>query len=286
MSDIFVDNMNAFSLYQPMLLHSGIVFALVLLILVTCVFLFAQYKSDNSIMDIVYGPLFTVAGLTTLILSGNITPLSLLVMSSVGLWSLRLGVRIWRKNHGQPEDPRYAAWRVLWKERGDWYFVIRSYLQINLLQGIIIGFVSAPIILSIAFGQTVTLTFSSYLVWLGVFVFAFGLAYESVADYQLDQFIARKKAGTESATLMQTGLFRYSRRPNYFGETLVWWGLAIMVMPLPYGYLGLISPLLITFIVTKVTGPMLEAIFLKREPEAYQAYIASTSYFIPLPPKK
>ncbi len=85
---------------------------------------------------------------------------------------------------------------------------------------------------------------------------------------------------------MTTGLFRYSRRPNYFGETLIWWGLAIMVLPLPFGYLALISPIVITYIVTCVTGPMLEKIFLARNEAEYRAYMETTSYFIPLPPKR
>jgi steroid 5-alpha reductase family enzyme len=105
-----------------------------------------------------------------------------------------------------------------------------------------------------------------------------------VADYQLDKFIARKKAGTETATIMKRGLFKYSRRPNYFGETLVWWGLAIITLPLPFGWIGLISPILITYIVTKITGPMLEKIFLEKYPEEYGKYIAETAYFIPQKP--
>ena len=84
---------------------------------------------------------------------------------------------------------------------------------------------------------------------------------------------------------MVTGLFRYARRPNYFGETLIWWGLAVIVLPLPFGYLGLISPLLITYIVTMVTGPMLEKIFLEKYPTEYRAYMDRTNYFIPWLPK-
>ena len=119
----------------------------------------------------------------------------------------------------------------------------------------------------------------------GFVVFCFGLAYETIADIQLDQFIAGKQAGTEPATLMTRGLFSLSRRPNYFGETLIWWGLAIMVLPLPFGYLALISPLVITYIVTKITGPMLEKGFLERYPDEYQTYMDTTSYFIPWFPK-
>jgi steroid 5-alpha reductase family enzyme len=272
-------------MYQS-LIDSSIIFSLVLLIVVTGVFLLAQWKSDNSIMDIVYGPIFTVSGLVTIWLTGVYTPLTLLIVSLIGIWSVRLGIRIWRKNHGQPEDARYAAWRTLWRQQGDWYFVLRSYIQINLLQGFIIILVSLPLILSIAYSSVETISTLSWLTWLGLLIYICGLSFESIADYQLDQFIARKKAGTEPATLLKKGLFRYSRRPNYFGETLIWWGLAVMVLPLPLGYLGLISPLVITFIVTRVTGPMLEKIFLERNGDEYRQYMRETSYFIPLPPRK
>jgi steroid 5-alpha reductase family enzyme len=198
----------------------------------------------------------------------------------MGAWSVRLAVRIWRKNHGKPEDARYAAWRTAWNARGKLYFILRSFLQINVLQGIIIAIVALPVILASAADASIT-----SLTLIGGLVYLFGLGYETLADYQLDQFLARKRAGTEPAVLMTTGLFRYSRRPNYFGETLIWWGLALMVLPLPFGWLAIASPLLITFIVTRVTGPMLEDIFLQKYPAEYRAYMDQTSYFIPLPPR-
>lgn len=261
------------------------VFSLVLLIIVTTVFLAAQLKSDNSIMDIVYGPIFFVSGLATLLLVGDFPPLTLLILGATFLWSARLGWRIYRKNRGAPEDARYAAWRSAWSQRGQVYFIVRSYLQINLLQGVVIGLVSLPFIISLS-QPAIALSLINYLfAGLGMLVFLIGLTIESLADKQLDAFIARKKAGTEPAVIMKTGLFRYSRRPNYFGETLIWWGLALIVLPLPFGYLALLSPIIITYIVTRVTGPMLEQIFLTKYPEEYQAYMTETNYFIPGRPK-
>lgn len=258
------------------------VFGSILLLLVSGVFIFSQLKQDNSIMDIVYGPLFFLSGLFTLILTDQDSHLSLLILIAIGIWSLRLSIRIFKKNYGKPEDVRYANWRQLWMKRGRLYFVLRSYYQINLLQGIIILFVSLPFILSLNSG----LEYNKSFAYLGLIVFVIGLSIETIADYQLDKFMAAKKAGTEKAILMTTGLFKYSRRPNYFGETLIWWGLAIMVLPLPYGYLAIVSPILITFIVTKVTGPMLEKIFLEKFPLEYKDYMKKTSYFIPLPPRE
>ncbi len=264
---------------EPFLFNIS-VFSGVLLALVTGVFIFAQLKKDNSVMDIAYGPLFLIASLSTFIIINSTSTVSLYILAAIALWSLRLGWRIYKKNHGIPEDARYAAWRTIWSAKGRLYFLLRSYLQINILQGMIIVVVSLPFIISLGAGVV-----HEAFLYVGLLVFLLGLTIESTADYQLDQFIARKKAGTESNNLMVTGLFRYSRRPNYFGETLIWWGLAIIVLPLPYGPLALLSPLLITYIVTKVTGPMLEKIFIEKYGEEYRTYMKKTSYFFPLPPR-
>lgn len=261
---------------ELLILNIGIT-ACLLLIYVTLVFFVAQILKDNSVMDIFYGPAFFVTSLTFVLLSDTSSLLSTIIIVCIGLWSARLSIRIFRKNFGNPEDARYAAWREEWMRKGRWYFMIRSYLQINLLQGLVILIVLLPFIIAASNPDVLSVP----LVITGLIVFLFGFAYETIADYQLDSFIARKKAGTESAKLMTTGLFKYSRRPNYFGETLIWWGQAIMVLPLIFGFVAILSPLLITYVVTKVTGPMLENNFLKRYPEEYKKYMETTSYFIP-----
>ncbi len=258
------------------------IYATIVLMYVTTVFAVAQLKRDNSIMDIAYGPSFAIATWATLLLTGAGSPTAYVVATLVTIWAGRLALRIGRKNWGRPEDPRYAAWRTTWMKRGEVYFIVRSYLQVNLLQGIIIVLISLPLIIAIASGALVTLPF----LLIGLAVFALGFSIESTADWQLDRFLARKRAGTETAVLMTTGLFHYSRRPNYFGESLIWWGFALIVLGTPVGYLGLIGPLVITYVVTRITGPMLEAIFLEKYPEEYRAYMDRTSYFVPLPPKR
>jgi len=267
--------------FEILLINSGIVASLLLLYSIK-VFLISRVRRDNSVMDIAYGPAFFISTLGAAYLTNTSGLLLTVVIGGIGIWSLRLSTRIFRKNFGKPEDPRYAKWRTLWMEKGRTYFLIRSYLQVNLLQVIIILFVALPAIIAMSYPTE----YSSVFLIAGSLVFLFGLLYETIADWQLDQFIAGKKAGTEAADLMTKGLFKYSRRPNYFGETLIWWGLAIMVLPLPFGYLGLISPLLITYIVTLVTGPLLEDHFLEKYPEKYQAYIDTTNYLVPWFPNK
>lgn len=267
--------------FELLATNTGIVACLLFLYSVL-IFFVARTLHDNSVMDIAYGPAFFISTLGALLLTQTYALLPAVVVACIGIWALRLGGRIFKKNRGKPEDARYAKWRTQWMAKGRAYFLVRSYLQVNLLQVLIILFVALPAIIALSYPAAYTIEF----LVAGLLVFLTGLVYETIADWQLDRFIARKKAGTEDADLMTTGLFKYSRRPNYFGETLIWWGLALMVLPLPFGYLALISPLLITYIVTKVTGPMLEDAFLEKYPEQYQHYIDTTSYFIPLPPQK
>lgn len=258
------------------------IFLLVVLMLTTTIFVAAVALRNNSIMDIFYGPTFTVAAGITIWVTESFSIASAIVVALTAVWSARLGLRILFKNWGKPEDARYARWRAQWSEHGALYVLLRSYLQVFVLQGFIISLVALPLILVIAH------PFASIPLWsiiAGGLVWLIGLLYETTADWQLDAFISRKKAGTESANLMTTGLFRYSRRPNYFGETLIWWGLAIIILPLPLGYLGLVSPLVITFIVTRVTGPILEDFFLETYGAEYRSYMERTSYFIPFPPR-
>lgn len=253
--------------------YVGIVF-----ILVSTVFLLATYLKDNSIMDICYGPIFVLASWSTYSLSDNKSTLALIVVIAVSLWGLRLGVRIGRKNIGTEEDARYKKWRTDWMKRSYTYFLLRSYLQVSLLQGLIISVVSLPVILLIAYPTPL-----SVLPYIGLSIFAFGLVYETVADWQLDRFIKMKKKGKTNQNLMTQGLFSFSRRPNYFGEITLWWGLAITALSAPYGYIATLGAITITVVIVYITGPMLERQFLNRYKKEYETYMNSTSYIIPLP---
>lgn len=260
----------------PTVVYLGSIFGFL-----TLVFFLALAKADNSIMDIAYGPTYAIAAIALLVSTQNVSWLSVLVVGAIVLWATRLSTRIYRKNAGKPEDERYAAWRRAWLERGRAYFIVRSYLQVFVLQGCVIAAVGLPAWLAFTFASPVPVPSLT----IGMAIFVFGLTYETIADWQLDRFLAKKKAGTIDDPLMRTGLFRYSRRPNYFGEATIWTGLAIATIAVPYGWIGLVSPILITYIVTQVTGPMLENIFLEKYPEEYRDYMVRTSYIVPWPPK-
>jgi len=262
---------------DPTILSTAGIFATLVLLSVTTVFLFAQLKQDNSVMDIFYGPIFALSYWGTWHLTGQPDGVPTLIGGLLTLWSVRLGLRIARKNWGKPEDPRYATWRAAWRANGTLYVIVRSYLQVNLLQGLIIILVASPLWWLLA----VEIVIWPVVFYSGVALMLFGLLYEAAADWQLDRFLARKRAGTESETLMTAGLFRYSRRPNYFGEATIWWGFAFAALSsgLAAG-LTFVSPFVITYILTRVTGPILEDYFLEHYPDAYRAYMAKTPNFL------
>ncbi|MCJ7679308.1 MAG: DUF1295 domain-containing protein, partial [Candidatus Aminicenantes bacterium] len=171
-------------------------------------------------------------------------------------------------------DFRYAKWR---KEWGRW-FVLRSYFQVFILQGVLMGIIALPILL-------VNASMKPGLTWLdglGVAVWVIGFCFETMGDLQLARF---KKNPSNKGKIMTSGLWRYTRHPNYFGESAMWWGIFLITLSVPGGWVGVVSPVLITFILLFVSGVrMLEKKY-GDNPE-FQAYAERTSVFIPFPPKK
>jgi steroid 5-alpha reductase family enzyme len=162
-------------------------------------------------------------------------------------------------------------------KEGKAYFLVRSHLQIFVLQGIVISIVLLPFTMSLL-GQGV----SPSLLSIGAIVWLVGFFFETVGDYQLDRFIRRKNE--HSGTIMKRGLWKYTRHPNYFGEATMWWGLALIGYGASASLWVFLSPILITYLLVKVSGiPMLEA---KWSGDEWEDYKRKTSAFIPLPPKK
>lgn len=244
----------------------------------TILFFIAQFKKDNSIIDIAYGLTFIavtyeLASMQTRALA----PASIFILFLITVWGIRLAYRIFMKNRGKGEDFRYQAWRKEWSRHGTRYYFARAYLQIFILQGIIISIVLLPFTLSL-----VTASLSNSLLLVGLVVWIFGFIFEVVGDRQLDAFI---KNPNKTSTIMKTGLWKYTRHPNYFGESTMWFGLAFISYSSGVSLLVFLSPILITSLLLFVSGiPLLE----KRWagiPE-WEVYKAKTSPFIPLPPKK
>jgi steroid 5-alpha reductase family enzyme len=229
----------------------------------------ALYTKDNSVADVMWGPGFILIAWVSLLKSGSFELPQLLITSLVTVWGGRLFYHIIRRKWKKPEDPRYAAWRKAW---GKWVN-LRAFFQVFMLQGLVMLIVAAPIILTNAYFQP-----RHHLFWIiGLTIWLIGFFFEAVGDAQLKKFIKTKKPGQ----IMTKGLWRYTRHPNYFGESVMWWGLFV----LSGQWLAIISPLLITFLLLKVSGvPMLERRY-DGNPE-WEKYKKKTSVFIPWFPKK
>ncbi|GAC1468511.1 MAG: DUF1295 domain-containing protein [Desulfuromonadaceae bacterium] len=244
-----------------------------LLLYMTVWFVTARIRGRNDIADVAWGLGFILVAAVSLV-SGGVYPLrGLLVSTLVLVWGIRLALHIHSRNRGRGEDPRYRQWREEW---GKW-FVLRSFLQVFMLQGILLLLVTVPIIY-VNTAPTVPL---GWLDVLGLALWLFGFCFEAFGDWQLLHFIRDPR---NKGKLMTTGLWRYTRHPNYFGEVTLWWGIWLMVLALPGGWLTIIGPLTITILILKVSGiPMLERPYEGRTD--FQEYKRRTSAFFPLPPR-
>ncbi len=241
---------------------------------VTLLFVVSLVIKRNDIADIAWGiGIFLVALISYL--TGPQNTLTLLITILAGLWGVRLSLRILLRNLKKSEDIRYKKWRDEW---GRWFYP-RSYLQVYLLQGTLMLAVGYSFVHASVFGNAVAFGWWQVV---GSLVWVIGYFFEVVGDWELDRFLGQPE---NRGKVMQSGLWRYSRHPNYFGEVTMWWGIWLMVLPLPFGFLALISPLTISFLILKVSGiPMLERLFADN-PE-FQEYSRRTSVFFPLPPKE
>jgi steroid 5-alpha reductase family enzyme len=244
------------------------------MVYMTGVYLLALILKDNSIVDVAWGPGFILVAVISLIRNPLFAPRQALILALVVMWGMRLATHILVRRAGQGEDFRYAQWRRNW---GRW-FVVRSYIQVFLLQGVFLMIIASPIIM-VGFAPGVRLGVRD---GLGAAVWLMGYIFEVVGDFQLERF---KRGGKNKGRIMTSGLWRYTRHPNYFGEAAMWWGIFFIALSVPKGWTGFISPLLITFLLLKVSGvPMLEKRY-AGNPE-FAAYARRTSVFIPWFPKR
>jgi steroid 5-alpha reductase family enzyme len=229
---------------------------------------------DSSIVDIAWGPLLFMIGVTyyaTTIVPGS---RARLMLALVALWAIRLAAHIGARNLGHGEDFRYAAWRA--QHPDTWW--IRSYFKVFLLQGVVAWIVAMPLYYAITTNAPATWTMWD---WAGVVVFAFGFLFEAIGDEQLRRFKANP---VNKGRVMNTGLWRYTRHPNYFGESVLWWGLGLIGVAAG-GWPGLIGPAIITFLLIRVSGVAMLEKTLKETKPGYADYIARTPAFFPRIPK-
>lgn len=231
---------------------------------------------NASIVDIFWGLGFIVVAGVLFALGDGYGGRKALVLALVTVWGLRLsGYILWR-NRGHGEDFRYRRWR----EQAGPAFWWTSLFRVFLLQGAIMWLVSMPILAAMHYGSPDELTVVDFA---GVALFAVGLFFEAAGDWQLARF---KADPSNKGKVMRTGVWRYTRHPNYFGDATVWWGLFVVAAATVDGLWTVFSPALMTFLLLRVSGvALLERSQTRTKPE-YADYVASTSAFVPWFPRR
>lgn len=243
-----------------------------LFVFLTIGFGIAHVKRDNSVADIFWGLYFVLLTGFAFFLYAEPDWRQILVFALVALWGFRLSTHIFVRHWGKGEDPRYTEMKKSWK-----WVAVRSYLQVFVLQGVLALLIVAPILwiqFSASQGALGLVDFLGLGVWISGFLF------EVIGDAQLGAFVKTKKPGE----IMERGLWRYTRHPNYFGEVTQWWGLYLIACAVPGGWMFFFGPLLITVLILYVSGvPLLEKRY-EGNP-AWEHYKQRTSKFIPCFPK-
>ena len=249
-----------------LLLTSGYGFAgglVVSAVAFTILWLVSLSLENAGIVDIFWGPGFILVGAYyAMSVSGALTFRGLLVLGLVTIWGLRLALHIGMRNAGADEDFRYKKWR---EEAGAAFWWV-SLLKVSLLQALVLWIVSSPLLLAHLGGGERTTVLDA----LGLALWGFGFLFETVADWQLRRFI---KDPATAGRVMRSGLWSVSRHPNYFGEAVLWWGIAFLALPTG-GWLSFIGPLMITFLLLKISGvAMLDSAMVERRPEIGRAHV-------------
>lgn len=255
-----------------MLEKIGLIIAAVL-VYISIVFVVSQIRKRTDIVDVAWGGAFIVAAVTSLVLGGA-GALQLVVTSLVIIWGVRLGYYILRRLlASQGEDARYRDLKAKWKSSA----TVNIFVRIFLIQGVLALVISASVIfINLADPREV-----GVLAIIGSAVWLVGFLFEAIGDAQLKAHLANSK---NKGTLMTSGLWKYTRHPNYFGEATQWWGIFIIALSVPFGWATIISPLLITYLLLFVSGvPLTEKRFEGRP--GWDEYKRKTSKFFPLPPK-
>jgi steroid 5-alpha reductase family enzyme len=232
---------------------------------------FSLIKKNVTIADSLWGLGFVLIAWLTFFRTEGFLIRKLMITIPITLWGLRLFIHLCIRNWNKGEDPRYGQWRKKYGDSFWWVSLFKVFLVQSVFQWIIA--------LGVQYGQI----FSSpphltILDVLGLGIWSIGFIIESLADWQLKKFLADP---SNKGKIMNRQLWKYSRHPNYFGETLIWWGFFVIVLPTPWGIWTIISPLLITYTLLRLTGvTLMEETLFAQNPE-YQRYIEQTSSFIP-----
>jgi len=249
--------------------------ALAIAVLMVGTWVVSVRLKNASIVDIVWGAGFVLVAWVSYALGDGVASRKMLLAWMVTLWGGRLALYLFIRNHGKGEDPRYVAMR---KRRGD-KFALHSLWLVFGLQGVLMWIVSLPVQVGSVADQPTSL---GPVEIVGVILYTVGIYFESIGDFQLSQF---KAEPANAGLVMDQGLWRYTRHPNYFGDFCVWWGIWMVAAATGVGIYAIVGPIVMTFFLLRVSGvAMLERSITKRRP-GYDEYIRTTNAFFPAPPK-
>ena len=249
--------------------------AIAIVTLMIVVWVISVVIKNASIVDIVWGLGFVVvAWVVRLTTDEGDDARQWLLVALTTMWGLRLAVYLFFRNHGNGEDYRYRAMRKHYGER----FGLISLYSVFGLQGALMFVVSLPVQL----GQADDTPGIGAVAILGVVLWLIGMFFEAVGDAQLARF---KRNPDSAGTVMSTGLWRYTRHPNYFGDACVWWGIGLVAAETGAGAWGLLGSAVMTFLLRRVSGVTMLEKTIGRRRAGYDEYIRTTSAFIPRPPR-
>ncbi len=247
----------------------------VLMAALTGLWLLSLIIKDASIIDIFWGFGFVLIGwfYAFELHDLNLDFRQKIYLALISIWGLRLTAYLAYRNIGKPEDYRYAQWR---KDNGaKWWWL--SFIRVFALQGFLLWIISSVFVQG--FQVNAELSVFEYI---GIAFWAIGLFFETVGDWQLMQF---KKDPNNKGKVMDKGVWKYTRHPNYFGDAMVWWGFFIYALSNPQAWIFIFCPIIMTLFLVKISGVAMLEVKLKKTKPKYEEYIRKTSAFIPMPPK-
>ncbi|OLF08721.1 hypothetical protein BLA60_22155 [Actinophytocola xinjiangensis] len=261
---------------MPAQLTNVLVTVGVVAVFLAAVFAVSVRRDRHDLIDVAWGVGFALVAVTTFVLSAGHgdAPTRVLLTSLTVVWGVRLAVHIGLRNRGRPEDRRYVEIRSRARGNPDRHLARVVYLP----QGAVMLLVSLPV----QFGQYGPGA-PGWLLALGGAVWLVGFTVETVGDLQLRRFAADP---ANRGRVLDSGLWRYTRHPNYFGDAAVWWGLYLLACGTWPGAATLPAPVVMTFVLARGTGKPLTERHLSRSRPGYADYVRRTSGFVPLPPRR
>jgi steroid 5-alpha reductase family enzyme len=233
-------------------------------------------RRDASVVDVFWGLGFVLLAVVYAVAADGFVGRQILVTTLVAVWGVRLSLYILWRNWGQGEDYRYRRWRDEAGEKFWW----RSLFQVFFLQGLLLWVIAMPLLAAQLADEPDRLTWVDLV---GALVWGVGFFFEAVGDWQLARF---KADPTNRGKVMRSGLWAYTRHPNYFGDATAWWGYYVIAAGAGNGYWTFFSPILMTVLLLRVSGvALLERTQVKAKP-GYRDYVESTSAFIPWFPRR